>query len=57
MTENLLEGEALKAYVGSYGTGDGTLDELLEQAGAPPCVSADPSCFKVSWRTLTGFKR
>ena len=42
MTENLLEGEALKAYVGSYGTGDGTLDELLEQAGAPPLRERRP---------------
>ncbi|MGB1097777.1 MAG: hypothetical protein ACPG34_00660 [Poseidonia sp.] len=35
MTEQPLEGEALRAYLGSYGTGNGTLDELLQQAGAP----------------------
>ncbi|MGB0235809.1 MAG: hypothetical protein ACPHF0_00535 [Poseidonia sp.] len=35
MTEQPLEGEALRAYLGSYGTGNGTLDELLQQAGGP----------------------
>ena len=42
MTEDLLEGEALKAYVGSYGTDDCALDELLEQAGAPPLRERRP---------------